>query len=85
MEKIKKLWLGIPESVRETIKEALRWVVAFVYSVVWEMVQSGELSFANKDLWIKLVAFRMVDRLLYLATKNKEKINKYIRHMLAIG
>ena len=85
VEKIKQLWLKVPKNIREAIKEILRWLVATLYSIIYDLVQRGEFKLDDPGLLLKIILFRLGDRILYLATQNKDKLNSIVRHALVIG
>lgn len=76
---MEKLWLRIPENIREVLKEVWRWVTATLWSIVLELLvdptfMSSLSSMSAKtalSLVVKTLIVRFADRVIYLAQGSK--------------
>lgn len=79
---MEKLWLKIPENIREVLKEVWRWVTATLWSIVLELLtdptfmsnlntMSAKTAFS---LLAKTLIVRFADRVIYLAQGSKASV-----------
>lgn len=75
LDKLNVLWLKIPESTREILKEVWRWVVATIYSIILELITDPTFTanLQNLDakvalsLVLKTIVIRFLDRIAFVA------------------
>lgn len=76
---MEKLWLKIPENIREVLKEVWRWIIATLWSIILELVTNPTfISSLNSlplgtalSLVVKTLIVRFADRVIYLAQGSK--------------
>ena len=80
--RMEKLWLRIPENIREVLKEVWRWVTATLWSIVLELlVDPTFMSSLNNmsaktafSLLAKTLIVRFADRVIFLAQGSKSSV-----------
>lgn len=79
---MEKIWLKIPEEIREILKEVWRWVVATLYSVALELLSDASFLSSLQSLpaktvlsvVLKAVLIRFADRVIFLANGSKASV-----------